>query len=50
MNKVAIENDGTKVRILLVGNDGDVSYRDLPKGIIGIEKLKTYETLNQSAN
>lgn len=43
MNKVAIENDGTKAKILLVGKDGDASYRELPKGIITIEKLKEYE-------
>lgn len=43
MNKVAIENDGTKAKILLIGKDGDASYRELPKGIITIERLKEYE-------
>ena len=43
MNKVAIENDGTKAKILLIGKDGDAYYRELPKGIITIERLKEYE-------
>ncbi len=50
MRKVAIENDGTKVKILLIGKDGDASYRDLPKGIISLEKLKEYETPTKSNN
>ena len=36
-------HDGTKAKILLIGKDGDASYRELPKGIITIERLKEYE-------
>jgi hypothetical protein len=43
MRKVAIENDGTKAKILLIGKDGDASYRELPRGIITLERLKEYE-------
>ena len=43
MRKVAIENDGTKAKILIIGKDGDASYRELPRGIITLEKLKEYE-------
>ena len=50
MRKVAIENDGTKVRILLIGKDGNCSYRNLPKGIMDLDKLKEYENPIKSLN
>ena len=50
MRKVCIENDGTKVRILLIGKDVDCSYTNLPKGIIDLDKLKEYENPIKSIN
>ena len=50
MKKVCIENDGTKVRMLLIGKDGDCSYTNLPKGIIDLDKLKEYENPIKSIN
>ena len=50
MKRIAIENDGTKVRLLLMDNDDNIIYRNLPKGIIDIEKLKEYEDTSLSSN
>ena len=50
MRKVAIENDGTKAKILLIGKDGEASYRELPRGIITIERLKEYENPTLPSN
>ena len=50
MKRIAIENDGTKVRLLLMDNDGNMVYKHLPRGITDLDKLKEYEDTSLSSN